>query len=58
MVGFAGPAGAAPALRHCRTLALIDNGVGLNNQEQGLPVMLYTPSAGWRALWPRLRHLG
>ena len=40
----------------CRTLARIDDGLGLDNDEQGTPVSLCRPSAPWSSLWPRLRH--
>jgi hypothetical protein len=40
----------------CRTLAQINNGIGLNNDEQGTPVSLCRPSHPWITLWPRLRH--
>jgi hypothetical protein len=56
LVGFNNAADATPYFEHCRTLARVDNGVGLDNQEQGLPVMLCRPSAPWRTLWPRLTH--
>ena len=56
VVGFDGPAAAAPEFDRCETLAVVHNGVGLDNQEQGLPVMLCSPTAPWRVLWPRLRH--
>lgn len=56
VVGFDGPSDAAPEFAHCRTLATVDNGVGLDNEEQGLPVMLCRPTASWPELWPRLRH--
>ena len=56
LVGFDGPADAAPQFDDCRTLAVVHDGVGLNNQEQGLPVMLCRPTAAWATLWPRLRH--
>ena len=42
--------------KDCRTLARIDDGVGLANDEQGTPVSICQPSAPWKALWPRLRH--
>jgi len=41
---------------HCRRLATIYNGLGLQNDEQGTPVSLCRPSAPWPVLWPRLRH--
>ncbi len=56
LVGVQNPASAAPYFDGCRALATVDNGVGLNNQEQGLPVMLCRPAGRWRALWPHLRH--
>jgi 4-amino-4-deoxy-L-arabinose transferase-like glycosyltransferase len=49
---------AAPAFAGCHTLATIDNGVGLQNQEQGLPLLLCRRTAPWPALWPQLTHLG
>jgi 4-amino-4-deoxy-L-arabinose transferase-like glycosyltransferase len=56
LLGYNNPAAAAPYFTHCRTLAVVNNGVGLNNNEQGLPVMLCRPNGAWRALWPHLRH--
>jgi hypothetical protein len=40
----------------CRTLAHINNRIGLNNDEQGTPVSLCRPSEPWTNLWPQLRH--
>jgi len=42
----------------CRTLATVDNGVGLENDEQGTEIRLCEPIAPWSALWPHLRHFG
>ncbi|MGH2909929.1 MAG: hypothetical protein ACRDK8_11585, partial [Solirubrobacteraceae bacterium] len=56
LLGFADARDAGPSFDRCRTLATIDDGVGLDNQEQGLPVMLCRPTAAWAALWPRLTH--
>ncbi len=56
VVGFDGPVDAAPSFAGCRRLGRVDNGVGLDNDEQGLPLLLCRPSAPWHALWPRLRH--
>jgi 4-amino-4-deoxy-L-arabinose transferase-like glycosyltransferase len=56
LVGFKAPAEAAPYFTACRALATVDNGVGLDNQEQGLPVMLCRASTAWPAMWPHLRH--
>jgi 4-amino-4-deoxy-L-arabinose transferase-like glycosyltransferase len=56
VIGYDGPSDAAPSFTNCTTLARIDDGVGLDNDEQGLPVMLCRPSAAWATLWPHLRH--
>jgi 4-amino-4-deoxy-L-arabinose transferase-like glycosyltransferase len=56
VVGYANPADARPNFKACRTLARVNNGVGLNNQEQDNPIMLCQPAAPWPVLWPRLRH--
>ncbi len=56
IVGFTDTADAAPYFEQCRTLATVDNRVGLNNQEQGLPVMLCQPAGPWATLWPQLTH--
>jgi hypothetical protein len=58
LIGYDRPAYAAPYFSSCRTLATIDNGVGLENDEQGLPLLFCRPAAPWSALWPRLRHYG
>jgi 4-amino-4-deoxy-L-arabinose transferase-like glycosyltransferase len=42
----------------CRAAALIDNGVRLENEEQGGTVWLCArPVRPWSAIWPSLRHL-
>ena len=42
----------------CRVRARLDNGVDVDNEEQGLPIAVCTgPAAGWDVLWPRLHHL-
>ena len=56
LVGYGGPGYARPEFTGCTVLATVNDGIGLNNQEQGLPVMLCRPSASWAALWPKLRH--
>jgi len=39
--------------------ARVDNGVGLDNDEQGTPVWVARdPRAPWPELWPQLRRLG
>jgi len=54
VLGYQNAADAAPYFSDCRTLATINNGVGLNNNEQGLPVQLCRPAASWQTLWPHL----
>lgn len=56
LVGFDGAADAAPYFDQCRTLATVNDRVGLNNNEQGLPVMLCRTAGRWPALWPHLTH--
>jgi hypothetical protein len=50
------------ALRHlfatCRVVDRLDNGVGVENEEQGVPVALCAdPVRPWGGLWPEFRHL-
>ena len=58
LLGFDAPADARPQFSGCRRLARVDDGVGLDNDEQGLPVLLCRTTASWRSLWPALRHYG
>jgi hypothetical protein len=47
------------ALRGCRVAARIDNGDGIDNEEQGTVVMVCDgPRRSWSQEWPALRHLG
>jgi 4-amino-4-deoxy-L-arabinose transferase-like glycosyltransferase len=49
----------ATNLRGCRPAARIDNGVGVDNEEQGTTVMVCRgPARPWSQEWPALRHLG
>jgi 4-amino-4-deoxy-L-arabinose transferase-like glycosyltransferase len=42
---------------HCRVLAHQDDGVGVDNEEQGSRVAVCRlPAEGWAALWPSLQH--
>ncbi|MER7499156.1 glycosyltransferase family 39 protein [Nonomuraea pusilla] len=51
-----GPRGRA-LFASCEERARVDNGVGVDNEEQGLPVHLCrTPAQPWPALWPRFQH--
>ena len=41
----------------CQRMATMDNGVGVDNEEQGSVVALCrVPAIGWAALWPTLQH--
>lgn len=41
----------------CRQMGTMDNGVGVDNEEQGSVVALCrVPNTGWAALWPTLQH--
>jgi hypothetical protein len=40
----------------CRALEKINDGLGLENDEQGEPLLFCRPTASWVTLWPRLRH--
>lgn len=42
--------------RFVRTAATVNDRVGLDNQEQGLPLMLCRTTSSWPTLWPHLRH--
>ena len=47
LLGFEDAAEAAPYFERCRTLAVVNDHVGLNNDEQGLPVMLCRTTGPW-----------
>ena len=52
------PAALQGSFSGCRLAARIDNGVGLDNEEQDGPVWLCAATVEpWSTLWPRLRHL-
>jgi 4-amino-4-deoxy-L-arabinose transferase-like glycosyltransferase len=47
------------ALRGCVRTAQIDNGLGVDNDEEGTAVYVCAaPRRSWSAEWPALRHLG
>ncbi|HLW94570.1 MAG TPA: hypothetical protein VKS25_04250, partial [Solirubrobacteraceae bacterium] len=56
LLGYDDPAQAEPQFARCRVLARVNNGVGLNNQEQGLPVMGCATAQRWASMWLTLRH--
>ncbi|MTD15791.1 hypothetical protein GIS00_17795 [Nakamurella sp. YIM 132087] len=58
-VGEPPPPAAAALLGACRTAGTLDNGVGVDNEEQGAPIVLCTGrTAPWSEIWPLLTHLG
>jgi hypothetical protein len=59
LVGYRADGVAAQLFTGCRLLATVDNGLGLDNDEQGTTVRLCDgPVGSWAAVWPRVRHLG
>jgi hypothetical protein len=53
------PEAMAAHLDGCRVVAHIDNDDGVDNDEQGEPVMVCRgPRGSWSEQWPELRHLG
>lgn len=41
----------------CRTVGRLDDGVGVDNEEQHQPIAICrTPVGGWRTAWPHLQH--
>ncbi len=41
----------------CESRAVMDNGVGVDNEEQGSEVLLCRiPIGGWEGAWPKLQH--
>lgn len=43
----------------CRIVARIDNGIDLDNEEQGRPIAVCRgPAEPWQEVWPRYRHVG
>jgi Dolichyl-phosphate-mannose-protein mannosyltransferase len=46
-----------PFFASCEQKAVMDNGVGVDNEEQGSVVAVCRdPVGGWDAVWPRLQH--
>jgi hypothetical protein len=41
----------------CEVRARLDNGFGVDNEEQGSAIMVcQLPAEGWAAIWPELQH--
>jgi hypothetical protein len=46
-----------PRFASCETVGHFDNGVGIDNEEQGLPIRVCRgPRGSWRELWPAFQH--
>jgi 4-amino-4-deoxy-L-arabinose transferase-like glycosyltransferase len=59
LVGHRTDAEAAELFTGCSLLATVDNGLRLDNDEQGATVRLCDGPVGgsWASIWPRVRHL-
>jgi len=58
VVGYHDPASLRGSFDGCVLSARVDNGVALDNEEQGAPVWTCsTTTEAWSRLWPRLRSL-
>lgn len=58
VVFVGGELGTARRLLACHVVGHLDNGVGVDNEEQGEPVAVCDhPRLPWSELWSRLRHL-
>lgn len=59
LVGWFDESEAARLFTTCRTAARIDNGVGLDNDEQDAPVRVCSqPARPWAQIWPQIVRLG
>lgn len=57
IVGYAADDPTMRFFRDCRQVATVDNGLGLDNDEQGDTVLLCSGTTlPWQQLWPSLRH--
>ncbi len=57
-VGFEGRSRLARFFTGCRPAGRLDNGAGLDSDEQGAPIdVCAAPRRPWRALWPAMHHL-
>ncbi|MEX5305621.1 glycosyltransferase family 39 protein [Kocuria sp. CPCC 205258] len=41
----------------CHEAARLDNGLGIDNEEQGQPVLVCHRTQPWSTIWPRFQHL-
>jgi hypothetical protein len=58
VVGY-GPSRVGAFFGSCQQRATLDNGLGLDTEEQGAPVWVCGfPVRPWSQLWPEITHLG
>jgi hypothetical protein len=58
LVGYADDRERGRLFGACQRAATLDNGLGLDTQEQGVPVWVCgQPARPWAELWPEIRHL-
>lgn len=57
VIGYDSPAQAGPYFTRCTVAARVSNRAGLDNNENGLPVLVCQAPANWAAAWPHLTHL-
>lgn len=51
------PHGTGQVFESCRVAGRLDNGLGVENQEQGVPISICRgPIGGWTTGWPRMQH--
>jgi hypothetical protein len=56
-VGLGEPGELGQAFKSCTLAGRLDNGLGVDNEEQGLPIVVCSDQRQpWRELWPRMRH--
>ncbi|GAA3758742.1 glycosyltransferase family 39 protein [Plantactinospora mayteni] len=56
-VGVGEPAELRQYFGACRLAGRLDNGVGVDNEEQGVPIVVcHDRRLTWAELWPRVRH--
>jgi len=59
LVGYAQDAERGRLFGSCERRATLDNGLGLDTEEQGVPVWVCpSPPRPWAQLWPEVTHLG
>ena len=57
LVGYDSEAFVDAMFESCRTAGHLDNGVGIDNEEQGHPIFVCQgPRHPWRDLWPQFQH--